>query len=193
MTNGVASGSILSLSGLGDLHNVQCQIQEIEAFARNLRNKGGFFFFREHYPGKQNKIYNGTHVSWCPDRMEEALPMLSAERMHFSEDFREDGGRRWMKISHRRLLDIRSGKTKETTGYLEDEGQTPEPRITYHYRGKPGIRFRRSHSIFATYYLNEPDVPDERICQDFVDPHLKGPWQRLWSAKNFSCLSPSTY
>ena len=51
-----------------------------------------FLFFPEHHPSKQdNKIYHGTHVFWCADRMNEALPMLSAERMHFCKGFSEPG------------------------------------------------------------------------------------------------------
>ena len=170
----------VALAGLGDLHNVQCQIEEIGAFARELRKNRGFFFFRERYPGKQNKIYDRTHVFWCPDRMVEALPMFSAERMHFCEDLSEPREQIWMRISDERLLESILKKRKEATGVLETQGQTCGPRITYHYKGQPGTRFRKSHSRFVIGCLNGPDIPDEKICQDFVDPHHTGPWQRLW-------------
>lgn len=150
----------VALARVGDLHNVQRQIEEIEVFARNLRKNGGFFFFREHYPGEQNKIYNGTHVFSCPDRMEEALPMLSVDRMHFCEDYSEAGERHQMveTVDGFRLESVLKER-KEAAQFLKTEEQTRGPRITYHYK---------------KHYV------DGQICKDFVDPHLTGPWQRLW-------------
>ena len=171
----------VALAKWGNLQSIQCQIEDIEEFARDLRKNGGFFFFRERYPGKQNnKIYNGTHVFWCPDRMKEALPVLSAERMHFCEDFSEPGERSSVKMADNWLMDSSLKKRKEATRDLKTQGQTRGPRITYHYKGQPGIRFRTSHSGYVKVYGNGLESPGERICQDFVDPHLTGPWQRLW-------------
>lgn len=120
----------VALARLGDLYNVQCQVEEIETFARDLRKNGGFVFFREHYPGKHNKVYNGTHVFWCPGRMEEALPMLSAELMHFYAEFPEAIVPYWMKIPDDGLLDSNLKKRKEATEVLETQGETRGPRIT---------------------------------------------------------------
>ena len=153
----------VALAKWGNLQSVQCQIEDIEAFARGLRKNGGFFFFRERYPGKQkNKIYNGTHVFWCPDRMKEALPMLSAERMYFCEEFSEPGERSRTELSDNRLLDHVLAKRNEATRAIKTRG----PRITYHYKGK--------------VYGNGFESPGDSIRQNFVDPHLTGPWQRLW-------------
>ena len=106
--------------------------------------------------------------------------MLSADRMHFCEDLSEPGERGSMKMSDNWLLDSILKKRKEVTRVLEAQGETRGPRIPYHYKGQPGIRLRNSHSRFVQGHLNGPDIPGERICQDFVDPHLTGPWQRLW-------------
>ena len=113
----------VALAKWGNLQSVQCQIEDIEAFAHGLRKNGGFFFFRERYPGKQkNKIYNGTHVFWCPDRMKEALPMLSAERMHFCEEFSEPGERSRTELSDNRLQDHVLGKRNEATRAMKTGG-----------------------------------------------------------------------
>ena len=161
----------VALAKRGDLKSVQCQIEDIEAFARGLRKNGGFFFFRERYPGGQtNKVYNGTHVFWCPDRMKEALPTLSAKRMDFSEDFPEPGER----SLERSMLESILKKRKEATRVLGTQRRTRGPRITYHYKGEPEF------SGFAIEYIDGRVSPDKRICQNFIDPHLTGPWQRLW-------------
>ena len=154
----------VALATYGNLHQVQYQIADIEAFARDLRKNGGFFFFRERYPRKKNnKIFNGTHVLWCPDRMKEALPMLSAERMHFCEEFSEAGERSWTELSDNRLLDHVLEKRNEAKRAKKIRG----PRTTYHYKGMVLID-------------NGFESPGGRIRQNFVDPHLTGPWQRLW-------------
>ena len=150
----------VALARLGDLYNVHCQIGAIEAFARDLRKNGGFLFFREHYPSKHNKIYNGTNVFWCPDRMEEAFPMFSAERTHFCEGLLEAEEGSSMELSDNLLLNSTLKKREKATRALEAQGKTQGPRITYHYKGQPGIGFRKSYLRFIQGYLDGPDVPD---------------------------------
>ena len=164
----------VALAERGDLQSVQWQMGKIEVFARDLRKNGGFFFFREYSPDKlSNKIYDGTHVFWCPDRMKEALPMLSVERMNFCEEF-SDAGERGGRDD--RLLSDILEKRKEATELWKTGG----PRITYHYKGEPGRRERQTGSRYVTDYGNGCVSPRKNLCQNFQDPHLTGPWQRLW-------------
>jgi hypothetical protein len=82
-----------SLAQQPGLVSVQ-KIRRIEDFAKNLRDKGGFFFFHESYrvddkdkEKGENKIFNGTTVFRRPDATSTALPEFSLDGMCFKENY----------------------------------------------------------------------------------------------------------
>jgi hypothetical protein len=84
----------VSLAQQPGLASVQKKIKRIEDFANNLRDKGGFFFFRESYrvddkdeEKGENKIFNGTMVFRRHDGTSKALPELSLDGMCFTENY----------------------------------------------------------------------------------------------------------
>ena len=62
-----------------------------------------------------------------------------------------------MNMFYDRWLNSVLKKRKETTRALEFRGQTRGPGITYHDKGKSGLRFVRD-------YLNGPEIRDKIIC-----------------------------
>lgn len=101
----LAQKHVSKLDGFLKTDSIRQQIEDIRDFARELRSRGGFFFFRESYMCDdgddndkdededkdnklkgENKIYNGTDVFRCEDGAIEALPILSEDRKDFCEE-----------------------------------------------------------------------------------------------------------
>lgn len=181
-----------SLAGRRRIASVQYVIRMIEDFARDLREKGGFFFFRESYNDRSenNKIYNGTHVFMCEDGkckdgkredgMSLALPILSADRTNFCEEIPEI--RPFWETRDKASLRIILDKRKEASEMIlrpSVYGNNLEPSVTYHYDGEPRDAERDTNSGWVEQ-RGGLQRPIQEVYQKFRDPHLTAPWRRLW-------------
>ncbi|KAL9613084.1 MAG: hypothetical protein Q9167_002341 [Letrouitia subvulpina] len=185
----------VALSRYRDLRSVQFQIQRIEEFARDLRRRGGFFFFRESCPHRVgNKIYNGTHVFRCENGMKEALPRFSAKRKNFCEEIPEiipPWGHDREDQLLREIMEKREEATEReerSSNYVYGENHL-DPCVIYHYKGLPTLFEQEVKSSFVIEdgYGNRSYGTEVR--QRFQDPHLTGPWRRLCVLTGLSRIS----
>jgi hypothetical protein len=58
---------LTALARSSDLNAAHQEIDQMEKFCRDLRKRGGFFFFRESDMQGRNKIWNGSDVFTLPD------------------------------------------------------------------------------------------------------------------------------
>jgi hypothetical protein len=148
-----------------DIRHFQDTFKKIEKFARDLLEKGGFFFFRESYSDGSdkgdNKIFNGIQVFRCPDGMNEALPKCSAGS--FSEELTDTTERHFEELFSGSQLPLRGifDKRKAASEEIERLADIKygnghrEPFVSYHYKREQGQA-------------------------KFPGLHLTSPWRRLW-------------
>jgi hypothetical protein len=168
------------------------QAGKIEEFARDLRERGGFFFFRDSYgDGSEeghNKIYNGTQVYRCLDDMHDALPRFLIDRENFSEelpDVRPLWGNSGEDESLRKGLESRKELSQDIiSGKIYGDGHGPrEPFVSYRYRGEPRRFLRVDTLVIIAYvpdYGNSRQSPEKNLCLRYRNPHIIAPWRRLW-------------
>lgn len=165
-------------SSKGHLDELEHRIKELEDFVRKLRKKGGFFFFRESYGflhDYNNKVYNGTHVFRCKDRMNEALPIYSNSRRDFCENNLEedpqyeddDGDDTFIRIAWEKRMEM----TESIEGIAHGTEKPLEPCLTYYYT----VNNRRRVTIRNGFVMRRRE-----ICAEYGDLHISAPWRRLW-------------
>lgn len=180
--------------GMEEPDNIAAKVETLEKFARDLREKGGFFFFRESYVREregQNKIYSGTHVFRCNDGMDEALPRLSANRKNFCEDLEEDDDGSLRRVLEARVKSTESfespvsermkrfvadyyvdGDSDNDSDGNSDSENHLEPSISY-YTGELYEAFRRAPDYLVGGHDHDSGVR-------YHDPHFTAEWRRLW-------------
>ena len=200
---------LANLTGHYSVSGVQSAIEMVERFAHNLREKGGFFFFRESYmpdTGYRNKIYNGTHVIRCKDNRRHALPRLSREGGTFSGEFPEVIPRRKMEYVNEAVQQMideaqlralredvigvsnRSDVLSDLLSLNSNHGPL-EPGVTYHYKGEPKTDYTKGPPTgFITTGGPGPDIIDRESREVYQDPHITAPWRRLWYAGDLVSL-----
>jgi hypothetical protein len=196
----------VALANSYSVSSAKDSLDALDNFAKELGEKGGFFFFRENYSDTEynNKVYNGTHVFRCKDRNANALPMLSEGAKTFEGEFpKVEPIRHWPdpgemrgedNASVRRALgnmlyhervNIMSNRSAGDCGSLLEQ-----PPVIYHYDGKP--RFDHTAgppSNVVTDYGHGIAITHNEGRHRYRDPHLTAPWWRLWYGGDLSSFS----